>query len=140
MLPFLKALTILIFFFLEQATSLKSCRQCSGAERITFNTYVSYDQSLAFFRTSLGGCATGNDYLVLVSYFSDCMSHTGPPLCKYWVYVVKIWRYCGNGGRVSLDKGIHCSDNLCAIYDNLSLSCTKSVECRGECTCAQCGC
>lgn len=155
MLNVFKALFIFTGLIAIAAAGHNSCRQCKGAQTITLNTRVGNAQALAFFKASIGNCATGGDLEVTSALGSDCevpcatnreMPHTtycvlwAPRVCRIWTINVKVWRYCGNGGLVNLKKANHCSGGLCASSDNLSLTCWKSVECRGDCNCGSCGC
>lgn len=113
------------------------CRQCVGFQRITFGDFTDVLTATAFFRSSLGGCATGNQYDLLASVGNSCSSSNN---CKNWEFKVEIWRYCGNGGNGSRAQGHHCIDKVCALYDTLSVSCTKSVDCNTKCYCDVCQC
>lgn len=112
------------------------CRQCGGKQSIYFTRAAAPLEAYAFFQSSLGRCATGNQYQVDVIVPDDCDSL----LCKSYVFYLKIWRYCGNGGTVDLKRTDHCIAGLCAATDDLNLSCRNSVDCKGTCNCAQCGC
>lgn len=139
------------------AASHNSCRQCMGNQAITFKTRVSQDSATSFFKASLGSCATGNDYYVQLVEPSDCLipcvveaidnnkrrycQKFGEKVCLTYKFNIRVWRYCGNGGSVTLNKGAHCSiQGFCVASDSLSLSCNRSVQCRGDCTCSNCGC
>lgn len=130
---------IVDFFFLLSvclAVTPKSCRQCDGKYLVIFNSYVSEAQAREFIKTSLGGCATGNEYLLFNPGSNDCLGTT----CKDWFFDMKAWRYCGNGGSVTLKKDNHGIGGLMALKDYMGLTCTRSVECHGNCNCVQCGC
>lgn len=150
-----QAILITFHFFAGHAMGLNGCRQCTGTKIIIFNNPVSEDQAMEFFKTSLGNCATGDDYDAYRGVAEGCQlpcvrpvvgprttscAQFGPVRCPKWTFTLKMWRYCGNGGSVTLNKSDHCSAGVCAISDNLRLVCTRSVRCLGDCNCAECGC
>lgn len=128
---------VVLWLFSHLVLARNGCRQCIGFQRITFPDFTDVLTATNFFRSSLGGCATGNQYDLLVSAGNDCDSSGN---CKNWEFKVQIWRYCSNGGDVSYPKGHHCIDKVCSLYDTLSLSCVKSVKCYSKCYCDQCAC
>lgn len=113
-----------------------SCRQCSGQILMIFASYLSEAQATQFLKTSLGSCATGNDYVLLKPGSNDCMGNR----CKDWFFSIVAWRYCGNGPKVVIKKDNHGIGDVLAYQDYMTLVCTKSVRCHGDCNCAQCGC
>lgn len=150
----IKILLAFLSIFASLVAANNSCRQCSGYQHITFNNKVTEQQALSFFRSSLGSCATGNDYYLEKVQSSNCYyppatQYVGgktdytvytAPTCLDWTFTVKIWRYCGNGGKVTLRRTQNCISGVCASINNLELVCYKSVQCRGTCNCAECGC
>lgn len=141
---------------LNLTSGKNSCRQCTGVMNYEFNNFISVDDALEFLKTSIGDCTTGQilDLTTAHAGPADCQyrcrpGETGPQClepgatiakCKYWYFNLTVYRYCGNGGSVKLEKGEHCAAGLCAIKESLTLTCTKSVGCVGNCNCAQCGC
>lgn len=123
-----------------------SCRQCQGTQSIAFDTYTSPAAAEQFFRFSIGYCATGEDYWIDLVEKKDCTiqytkgSTLGSFVCLNYVFHIRVWRYCGNGGTVELPKFDHCQGKLCASTDNLNMKCHKSVHCRSDCNCDACGC
>lgn len=155
MLNAFRTVCILIPFFAGLVLSGKSCRQCTGSQTLSFDNYISESQAVAFFKASIGNCATGGDFEIQSTLSSICeisciteqvepkttfCVNRGPQVCKVWTFGVKAWRYCGNGRAVKLNKGKHCIGHLCAASDNLDLNCVQSVNCRGDCDCKKCGC
>lgn len=155
MLNAFRTLCILIPFFAGLALCARSCRQCTGSQTISFDNYITGPQAEAFFKASIGNCATGADFEIQSTLSSVCQTSCavkqvdpnrticvtqGPQVCKVWTFDVKAWRYCGNGRSVKLNKGRHCIGSLCAASDNLDLNCVRSVHCRGDCDCNKCGC
>lgn len=154
MLILIRLVILTLPIFLGRALSGNSCRQCSGTHTLSFPNFVTEDNGLAFVEYSLGNCVTGYDYYVEKTEKRNCqtpcMSISGSPghqclqyaplECKDWIFHLKIWRYCGNGGSVNLPKGHNCSPAVCADVDTLTLNCNKSVGCKGNCDCKKCGC
>lgn len=149
-----KSLFAFILLLAGFALSHNSCRLCAGDQRIIFDKFTFENEAVAFLKASLGNCATGADFEItrvrrqncvdpcttgVVKTWTNCAAF-GNFACKYYIFDVKIWRYCGNGGFVRLTKGGHCIGPRCATLDTLAISCTKSVECRGDCDCVACGC
>lgn len=127
-----------------------SCRQCQGVQRLSFDYYTREDVATNFWKASIGNCATGAELDVIGKLNTDCRGYCVEwsddecvkfiDICKNWFFTLKIWRYCGNGGSVNMNKGKHCINNICATQDNFSFSCSHSVDCHGDCHCDQCGC
>lgn len=153
MIGIFKALFILVAVFSSNVLGgHNSCRQCSGKQVMLFNNHITQDQATSFFRNSIGSCATGGQLNIdqveadacqfdcLKWNGSQCALHGGPMRCSKWVFWIKVWRYCGNGGAVNITNTQHCSAGVCTTSDTLSMTCNRSVECRGDCNCAQCGC
>lgn len=151
MITFTKLLVVLTTLLAVRAGK-NSCRQCVGSQSLLFNAYTHPIDALNLFESSLGSCATGKDYEVTSVVEDNCTEpcldpvpyrecrNRAPKVCKKYTFNLKVWRYCGNGGSVSLRKTNHCSAGVCSASDYLSLTCYQSVECRGDCNCAQCGC
>lgn len=139
MLNIIKVLVVLVSLFAGSLAGKNSCRQCVGNYNLQFPNYVSRAQATSFMKTSMGSCATGNDYNIVDVGPGDCAGGN-KNLCRVWVFNLRVWRYCGNGGSVDLKKTNHGIGSLVASLDELSLTCTQSVECRGSCNCAECGC
>lgn len=155
MLHELKSALILITVLVGLVAGRNGCRQCLGMQRVIFDHHISEQQATDFFRKSLGECATGNDYQITAVLSNWCQypcleqikesnrtlcKTFGTTVCTTWGFQIKVWRFCGNGSRAIWSKGRHCIDGLCATNDDLGLSCTQSVECRGTCHCNLCGC
>lgn len=149
------SVTALVAVFWGFVVARNGCRQCTGTHSIRFNGYANELQATSFLHATLGSCATGNDLESLVILATECTlpcieaqySPTkrkclkyGPLACKAWEFDLTVWRYCGNGGAVSVTKGNHNIDTWYVEEDTLQLTCVKSVECRGTCHCNQCGC
>lgn len=130
-------LACLLFALLAvNAATGKSCRQCTGDYLLILNDYATEAQARSFIKTSLGGCVTGGEYELIHPGSNDCLRGA----CKVWFFNINAWRYCGNGPTVVLKKDNHGSGGMLALKDYLSLSCTESVVCHGNCNCAECGC
>lgn len=145
-----------IFFIslsLDQVSARNGCRQCTGVQRITFKTGLLKSDALKFFNGSFLPCATGNNYQLDGVTGTDCELRCideYPGLvprcvlyglfCKVWSINMRVWRYCGNGGSVHLERGSHALKEITSETDTLSLTCTKSVQCQWNCHCDQCGC
>lgn len=94
-----------------------------------FTRSVTDAEAGAFFKNSIGGCATGNEYNALsVSLLGNT-----------WTVELKIWRYCGHDKSNYVNKGAHCFGNVCSSVDYRVLTCTKVVTCDGDCTYLDCG-
>lgn len=135
MVHFLQIAVILVSL-ISSIKARNGCRQCVGAKAITFKPYVTRDQAEQYVKASFGDCATGNDYTYLgVNSVTDtCQPGTNPVECKTWMVGFNVWRYCGNGPSVILNKFDVCSDGWCVVSDKLKLECSKSVECDNKCT------
>lgn len=145
-----------ICIFAGNAASQAPCRQCTGTHTVTFSAGISERLATSFIMDSLKNCATGG--LINITKVDKYLCHTAcgatsgkPPNvkctqpgtlnCEKWVFSLTTWRYCGNGGSVVLNRGVFCDSKLiCSLTDSLSLTCTKSVVCGGECDCENCGC
>lgn len=140
-----KTFLLWVILYAGIAHSRNGCRQCEGFETIWFRNKASLADATAYMRASLGNCATGNDYSILLAVGTVCDDCVGrcpddKLICYRWWFDLRIWRYCGNGARLMLDKRSFCNNGLCSFKDFLSLECLKSVECRGDCKCRTCGC
>lgn len=155
MLNIPQILCVLIGLFATNAIGANSCRLCTGHQIMVFDHQVGQDAVAAFFKTSIGNCFTGNDYQLELIETQDCLNPClmieqdgnvkkcikyGDKICRQWKFILKVWRYCGNGGAVTLHRTNLCSNGLCAPTVNLDLTCNASVQCRSTCNCAQCGC
>lgn len=140
MLNVVKAIFVLVSIFAGLAVSIphNSCRQCFGVYGATFNKAVNQAQALAFLKTSMGDCSTGKEYDFNFSQNTGCQDRSANPACYAWEFKVNLWRYCGNGAVVILDKKNHCIGGLCANTEGLNVQCSKSVECHGNCNVVQC--
>lgn len=148
----LTILYILLLLLAGLTTGKNSCRQCIGAQRITFETHISLDLATTFFKRSIGNCATGGELEIHRVEKYDCRAPcisempngdcgvSGPSICTEYNFKIRVWRYCGNGGSLVLNKGTHCIDNECARTDDLGLTCYLSVGCKGKCDCKNCKC
>lgn len=118
-----------LLFSLFAGLSSAFCRQCLGKQVITFNKSVNKQQAIDFFKSSLGDCATGNEYDILGVTQNN----------KTWTIQLKIWRYCGTGGSNFVGKGAHCINDVCVSQDYRVLTCWKTVNCHDECDFTACG-
>lgn len=105
------------------------CIQCQGKQVITFAGDVNSQQANDFFKSSLGDCATGDDYDILY------VSTSG----RTWTWDLRIWRYCGIGKSYYVDKGPQCFNGVCSTADKRTLKCSKIVYCYSTCTPWECG-
>lgn len=145
MFTLLKIALILTSCLAGIVESGKSCRQCTGTLRIVFSDYVSLEVAKTFIQRNLDNCVTRAAYLVdsVVAVYTNeftCYAANKYLACTEWTYKITAWRYCGNGGSVALKRGQHCIDRICVNQDDLNLTCTRSVECKGDCDCSKCGC
>lgn len=150
MLYFNKVAFILFTVFASHVASKDGCRQCTGFSTLSFTDYISEAQAWTFLKNSIGTCATGSDVEVTRSVPIDCKSSCagednlcigpGVLICRSWVFHLTVWRFCGNGGSVSLNKGSVCDGQICATTNYLGMDCHKSVVCKSRCNCANCGC
>lgn len=100
--------------------------------------HYNYDEITSYLQFTLGKCATGSQYVITGFTSSDCSYVDGQRACSQWTLDVKTWRYCGNGGRVSLNRKDICISFVCTDIEKLDLRCYKSVECVGTCEMDQC--
>lgn len=114
----------------------KSCRRCHGTFNVNLNLAVSKQDAVNYVVGTLGRCATNAEIDIGVPTTPGC-SPGGA--CKVWSFPVTAWRYCGNGGLVSLDKTNQCNGGLCG-NTTLRMGCDKSVVCHSDCNCVECGC
>lgn len=150
MLDVFTYISLLLSLLAGVAATKNSCRQCLGQQHLTFDHYVPIQVAEAYWKASIGTCATGGEHEVRASLSTDCIKpciqFVGGKCvrwsyeCKNWDFTLKIWRYCGNGGSVELRKANHCADSICTTEDHLTLACSPSVECHGNCRCSECGC
>lgn len=137
-----KVVTLIVLVLLgRQVRAINGCRQCTGLKKMKFVDYLEHPEAVYLAVTSLKGCATGNVFVfknVQAIKTSGC-TFDGDS-CKEWWFDMDIWRYCGNGKKVLLNKGYYCIANFCVETDNMELTCTKSVKCDGDCNCKDCGC
>lgn len=153
MLNQFKTVLILLSILAGLSVARNGCRQCIGYQKIFFGNYVTYEQALGFFRSSIGACATGNQYIIDSVQKDECMlpcldvvqepnitfcRNFKEEVCRYYTFNIKVWRYCGNGGKALLSKGYHHIDNVYASADDLNMTCYRSVDCVGTCTPSQC--
>lgn len=138
MLVFIKVLALLLLY-MGHVFARNGCRQCTGTHILNFKDYATLVQVEEYLSGTLGKCATGHQYEVNSWTASDC-SVTDSQCCKNWDILVRVWRYCGNGGSVFLDQSNVCDGNRCTLYDRLVLTCKQSVDCRSKCDCKACGC
>lgn len=138
---------ILVFATLINCTVARNgCRQCIGNSIVSFDRYISRDLFKYYLSGTLEPCITGKQYEVVLWTGSDCdvknckRPECEMPDCKTWKASYQMWRYCGNGSQVFLDKKNQCVGTLCASDDRLRLKCNKSVDCVGTCECRDCGC
>lgn len=150
------AVILLLISLLSCSSVAKNgCRQCTGFKTISFGVYTSQSAAFAYFRASLGNCATGDDYQLIRVETVDCIRHCDNAAveghhtfcgrysdysCKHWTFILKAWRYCGNGPSVNFSVDNNCIGSKCALSESLSLVCSRSVECKGTCDCGLCGC
>lgn len=151
----LESMLVLVSLLVTLTLGKNGCRQCIGSQQIGFDYFNTRENALAFFRASLGNCATGSDYEIQSVEPSvclrECASGSGgaqlsecteykDTKCRAWLFKVKVWRYCGNGPSVSLKKGKYCIGSKCVTGDTLELQCKNSVDCMAACNCKKCGC
>lgn len=132
----------LVFFSLFLAGIAKakhSCRQCSGRHTIRFNTFVGHDAAAAFSANSLSNCATGKE-LNVKGFLPGMCKYQDTSSCLEWNFDYDVYRYCGNGGLVSLKKTEECFDKTCSVSEDITFTCVKSVRCATTCFCKMCGC
>lgn len=122
------------------AVARNGCRQCTGSIKLNFKNYVSLYELSTYLDGSLGRCATGKQYDRTLIAEYGCMTANYEVICKNWNIGLKVWRYCGNGGKVSLRQDNVCVGNICVSLDQLELKCSKSVDCKETCDCDLCGC
>lgn len=143
----------LLALFSGEAVAKRGCRQCKGTHHAVFTGYAGESEALAFFRNSLGKCATGGDYEILDIVPKSCVDpcpesirrekncvNRGTDMCMEYILYYTVWRFCGNGPSVFINRGNHCSAGLCSSTDILSLTCNLSVGCNEECDCKKCAC
>lgn len=149
-----KAFLVVLFVFADLVLSKYGCRQCKGTAVLKLSQYESIGNVASFFAENFNRCATGNDYLFdrvdktdcqpecMRSDGPKCIQKGDPTLCLTYTYSLTIWRYCGNGGSVSLKRPTLCLIDLkggpCQYL--IDVQCTKSVNCQGNCDCKFCGC
>lgn len=140
MLNIFNVAVLLISLLAGQSLARNGCRVCAGEHQLTFSAPVAQDLAISFARNSASGCATGGDYQVGTVDGGNCVTIAGRQSCKQWLIEVVVGSYCGNGGLVTLSRPSHCSNNVCSIADTLTMGCERSVACKGNCVCKQCGC
>lgn len=139
MLAFIHFATILISLLLSNVVARNGCRQCFGEYSITFTYPVGRDVADNVVSPGVAGCATGDNWETTAARSAGiCLTTTGPTACTTWIYAINVWRYCGNGGSVSLSKPRVCSPAGYCGVSKLTMSCRKSVECIGKCEPKQC--
>lgn len=148
----LQSSSLLLFIFQVVAANSWSCRQCVGGYHFVFSVPISEAKAREFLSAGLLNCATANQYDITQTEKGLCdatcvrpgmppnCAPVNAPLCREWFFHLKVWRYCGNGGKVFWNKDPHCTGNICTSADTLSLSCYASVNCIGKCNCKLCGC
>lgn len=105
------------------------CRQCKGKQIIVFQKAMTEERATDFFRRSIYDCATGNDYSI------DQIEQAG----NKWTFSITVWRYCGTGGSNYVSRGTYCPLGICALSDDRTLTCYKTVDCAGYCDKSECG-
>lgn len=136
-----KSLILTLFLLVSSVIGGKSCRQCTGYRGIIFRYHTSEQEAVAFFLRTINekSCFTGGDYEILNKTKDDCVDgKDGSPRCRSWAFTLNAWRYCGNGDVVRVKRDDRCLGNNCAVYDLLSMHCSMSVFCRGDCDIKQC--
>lgn len=132
--------TIALLFALLCVTARNSCRQCYGKLSITFSKYVSLGVAEAYVKPALNGCATGDQFeTTTVVHEGVCMSYATYVACQKWTFTLRVWRYCGNGGKALKSRSTVCLEgNFCASASDLDMSCSKSVNCAAKCDMKDC--
>lgn len=140
MLSVIRLTFILLSLFAGRSAAYNGCRQCYGSLEVNFQTQVTQAQATNFMSSNLEGCATGNQIAILgySNPTNDCAVGASPPRCKIWNISMRVWRYCGNGGVLKVNKVLQCFNNICSNFLNLDMTCTKSVGCIGKCDAAAC--
>lgn len=149
-------LIAICLLIIGQALSKNGCRACEGTQSLTFSAGITQEAATSFLVQSVLGCATGDEYQIdridRGGCQTDCLREggvppdtqcaaEGPQKCHIWLFNIKIWRYCGNGGLLTLRRGSYCDKfSICSLTDTLTLTCHKSVECHTKCDCSKCGC
>lgn len=132
----LKSVILLISLLLSGSLARYGCRLCKGRSSFAFTNPVSKVAAEKFLKDSMGTCATGGQYIITSNDASECVGSN----CKVYDFWLTVYRYCGNGSKVTLSKFDHGSGGIVAHLEYLELHCTQSVECAETCVCAQCGC
>lgn len=143
----LKVFCLVLSVFIRRAVSRFSCRQCSGDVTVHFDGYVQPKDADDHFSKNFVPCQTGNAYQIKLTVRSDCQqdcleSRKGvciqkgnPQLCQTAKYSVHVWRYCFNGGSVTVDKHQDCTygEYSGPCHYQVNFVCTHSVKCKGSC-------
>lgn len=146
-----KTLCLLFLVSYSSAVTGNSCRACSGTHVASFFKHVNMAQATEFFRSVVGKCATGNQYRINKTTASDCekncesffkgvcVTKGDPSLCSTYTFAIDAYRYCGNGGAVNkhIEQSVTVA-GITATRQNIVLSCSRSVQCGGDCDKSQC--
>lgn len=109
--------------------SKRECRQCVGSQIITFTGPTSEQDAVNFFQSSLGSCASPQEYSTLAPKKSGCTMAGKTEVCTTYEYDLRFWRYCGVGTSVNVNGGAHCFNNICSRTDVRTLTCNDQVKC-----------
>lgn len=120
------------------ALAHNSCRQCTGSNLLIFKERRNINEVKYYLDQTFGKCATGEQYSITGYTYDDCIIVQNQPLCVKWTVQLKVWRYCGNGGKAYVSRSNRCVGNVCAYDERLSLECFKSVQCQGDCRLPDC--
>lgn len=136
MVNIVKVALILVSVLASAVLARNGCRQCSGEQTFILDQAVNVAQAKDYLSRKLAGCATGGDYFVKSVSSMDCDG----ALCRIWKFGLDVFRYCGNGSKVSRTRDQKCTASGCYFADYLDLDCTRSVTCSDRCDCTECGC
>lgn len=125
----------------SRAVARHGCRRCTGIYSFYLDDFLTESQARIHLKESLGTCATGSEFWTQSLDSNTCDETSRDYRCKYWSFKIMVFRYCGNGGSVLRALQKVCGDEIgCFFRDYLSLICTQSVKCAGNCDCVKCAC
>lgn len=134
-----RCILLVVSILVGNVVARNGCRQCTGAYRLVFDTYVTECEARDYLEKQLSGCATGGQYEVTGIRVGVC-TQTTEITCRSWDFDLKVFRYCGNGPTVIRTKKWMCATGYCFYGEHLKLQCTKSVDCASKCECVECAC
>lgn len=141
MLKSIRTVLLCALLLVSGTVARNSCRQCTGTYTMDFVEFRSYSDVQKYLQEVLGICATGRQFEITSTSVSDCFTgSTSIAVCKTWILGVRVWRFCGNGPTVYLNRQNICSTLYCTSTEVLNLKCTKSVGCANRCNSKLCGC